>query len=111
VTVVEPEVGRRPASDDQRAADGGPGGSEADPAGPLSRALVAAVRGYQTVRWGRPTGCRFLPSCSEYTIGAIERHGALRGSWLAVKRMARCHPWGTHGLDPVPDRRAPCLDH
>ena len=110
MTVSEPEVGRRPLSGDQGAAGGGPGGPAAGP-GPLARLLVAAVRGYQTVRWGRPTGCRFLPSCSEYAVGAIERHGALGGSWLAVKRMARCHPWGGHGVDPVPDRRVPCLDH
>jgi uncharacterized protein len=92
VTVAEPEVGSRPLSGDQGAAGGGQGGSEADPAGRLSKALVAAVRGYQTARWGRPTGCRFLPSCSEYAVVAIQRHGALSGSWLAVKRMARCHP-------------------
>jgi len=47
--------------------------------------------------------CRHLPSCSEYALEAIERNGAWRGSWLAVSRVCRCHPWGTHGLDPVPD--------
>lgn len=51
-------------------------------------------------------GCRFTPTCSEYSVLAIEKHGALRGTYLAVKRLARCHPWGGSGLDPVPDKRA-----
>ena len=48
--------------------------------------------------------CRFYPSCSHYAIEAIESHGALRGSWLSAKRICRCHPWGTAGYDPVPER-------
>ncbi len=50
--------------------------------------------------------CRHLPSCSEYGLEAIALNGAWRGSWLALSRVCRCHPWGTHGLDPVPDIRA-----
>ena len=46
--------------------------------------------------------CRFAPSCSSYAIDAIRAHGAARGGWLAVRRLARCHPWGGSGYDPVP---------
>jgi putative membrane protein insertion efficiency factor len=49
-----------------------------------------------------PSACRFEPSCSRYALGALHRHGALRGSWLALKRIARCHPWSAGGYDPVP---------
>ena len=48
--------------------------------------------------------CRYLPSCSDYAREAVIRHGAMRGSWLALRRLSRCHPFGSSGLDPVPDR-------
>ena len=73
---------------------------------PVARALHAAVRAYQHVTAGRPSPCRYDPSCSSYALEALERHGALRGSWLTVRRLARCHPWGGHGWDPVPDGKA-----
>jgi putative membrane protein insertion efficiency factor len=47
--------------------------------------------------------CRHLPTCSEYALEAIDRNGAWRGCWLALSRVCRCHPWGTHGFDPAPD--------
>jgi hypothetical protein len=71
---------------------------------PPARALRALVRGYQAVRAGRPSPCRFVPSCSVYAVEALEHHGAARGSWLTVRRLARCHPWGGAGYDPVPQR-------
>jgi uncharacterized protein len=49
--------------------------------------------------------CRHLPTCSEYALDAIARNGAWRGGWLALARLCRCHPWGTHGFDPAPDVR------
>ena len=50
--------------------------------------------------------CRFHPSCSQYALEAIEAHGVARGWLLALRRIGRCHPWGTSGFDPVPERRA-----
>jgi hypothetical protein len=52
------------------------------------------------------TNCRYHPSCSAYALEAIEKHGAVRGSWLSVGRVCRCHPWGGDGYDPVPEGRS-----
>ena len=49
-----------------------------------------------------PPACRFTPTCSQYAIEAIEKHGPVRGLWLALRRLLRCHPWGGSGYDPVP---------
>ena len=80
--------------------------------GVLSRlgvgAAVGLVRAYQILisPWlGRP--CRHAPSCSAYAIEALRRFGVLRGGWLTAKRLARCHPWGTSGYDPVPTSLKP----
>ena len=69
----------------------------------MSRLLLALIRGYRLVLspwWGNQ--CRFTPTCSEYSLEAIERHGALHGTWLAARRIGRCHPWCAGGFDPVP---------
>ncbi len=73
---------------------------------PVARLLHLLVRGYRRVTAARPSPCRFDPSCSTYALEALERHGAARGSWLTVRRLARCHPWGGMGWDPVPDGKA-----
>ena len=72
--------------------------------------LVCAIRLYQAVIspllhgvLGPMGGCRFHPTCSAYAVEAIERHGAIRGAWLACVRLCRCHPWGSSGDDPVPE--------
>jgi putative membrane protein insertion efficiency factor len=70
---------------------------------PPARILHALVRGYQRVFAGRPSPCRFVPTCSNYALDALEEHGALRGTWLSLRRLTRCHPWGRHGWDPVPE--------
>lgn len=77
----------------------------------LARWMIAAIHSYQVLRSGRPTGCRYLPTCSEYAVLAIDRHGAVRGASLAARRLVRCNPWGGHGVDPVPEGKVPCSPH
>ena len=70
---------------------------------PVSRALSFLVLGYRySVSPMLGMQCRFHPSCSAYSLEALERHGALRGGWLSLRRLARCHPWHPGGHDPVP---------
>jgi putative membrane protein insertion efficiency factor len=69
----------------------------------MARLLIALVRGYRYALspwWGNQ--CRFTPTCSEYAIEALGRHGALKGAVLALRRIGRCHPWQPGGFDPVP---------
>lgn len=73
---------------------------------PVARFLHLLVRAYRKLTAGRPSPCRFDPSCSTYALVALEGHGAAKGSWLTVRRLARCHPWGGMGFDPVPDGKA-----
>lgn len=69
----------------------------------MSRLLIGLARLWQ---WGpsrlMPPTCRYHPSCSHYAVGAVRKYGAIKGSWLALKRLLRCHPWGGSGHDPVP---------
>jgi putative membrane protein insertion efficiency factor len=74
--------------------------------------LIAGIRAYRwvispakTFLFGPLGQCRFTPTCSAYALEAIAHHGTLAGSWLALKRIGRCHPWGGCGEDPVPRRR------
>lgn len=71
----------------------------------VQRFLLAGIRLYQVSREGRPSPCRFWPTCSHYGYEAIETHGSLRGSWLTLRRLSRCRPFGPSGVDPVPDPR------
>jgi putative membrane protein insertion efficiency factor len=65
--------------------------------------FLFAIRGYQrAISPGMPPACKFEPSCSHYGYEAIDKYGALKGSWLLVRRIVRCHPFRTTGLDPVP---------
>lgn len=80
---------------------------------PLRRLAILPIRFYQLlVSPILPPACRFHPTCSAYAMEAILRFGILRGSWLAIKRILRCHPWGGYGEDPVPKSfhffRPPC---
>jgi putative membrane protein insertion efficiency factor len=80
---------------------------------PVQHILIFVVRVYRwtlspaiTFLFGPMAGCRFTPSCSRYALEALRAHGALAGSWLATKRVCRCHPWGGCGHDPVPAKKS-----
>lgn len=69
----------------------------------LSALLILPIRIYQLcISPLLPNSCRYTPTCSQYAIEALRKHGPIKGLWLAVKRIARCHPWGGSGYDPVP---------
>lgn len=72
---------------------------------PAAVVLRALVRVYRAVRAGKLPCCRYEPTCSAYALEALEHHGATRGSWLCLRRVARCNPWGGFGFDPVPESR------
>lgn len=66
--------------------------------------LVGLVKFYKVAisPW-TPSACRHVPTCSSYAVEALQKHGPLKGLWLSIKRVSKCHPWGTHGYDPVPE--------
>ncbi|MDK4679508.1 membrane protein insertion efficiency factor YidD [Kingella negevensis] len=69
----------------------------------MSKFFLLLIRFYQlAISPMIPPRCRYTPTCSQYAIEAIRKYGALKGTWLATKRICRCHPWGGHGYDPVP---------
>ena len=79
----------------------------------MNAGLRWLIRGYQ--QWISPAlhalagpgaGCRYEPTCSQYCLDALETHGLLKGMWLGLRRIGRCHPWGGHGPDPVPGHRS-----
>ncbi len=73
----------------------------------LAAPLICAIRGYQRVISPmRPPTCRYYPSCSAYAVTALERFGPLWGTWMALSRLGRCHPWTPGGVDHVPERDA-----
>ncbi len=71
---------------------------------PLAHIVALPVRAYRLLfsAWVGH-GCRFTPTCSAYALEALTRHGGFRGGWLMLRRLGRCHPWGGHGIDNVPD--------
>ncbi|MDD2685644.1 MAG: membrane protein insertion efficiency factor YidD [Gallionella sp.] len=69
----------------------------------MGRIIIALIRGYQYLLSPlKPPTCRFVPTCSHYACDAIQRHGMLKGGWLSLKRVLRCHPWNAGGYDPAP---------
>ena len=69
----------------------------------LARLLILLIRFYQKfISPLTPPACRYTPTCSQYAIEALQKHGPFKGLWLAIRRILRCHPWGGHGYDPVP---------
>jgi putative membrane protein insertion efficiency factor len=71
----------------------------------LSALFIGLIRGYQKyISPLTPPSCRYLPTCSQYSIEALQKHGLRKGGWLAIKRISSCHPWGGSGYDPVPEK-------
>ena len=68
----------------------------------LKTILIMLIRGYQKITFFKRPSCRFYPSCSNYSIEAFDKYGVIKGGWLGIKRICRCHPFNAGGYDPVP---------
>lgn len=68
----------------------------------MSKVFIFLIKLYQKITFFKRPSCRFYPTCSQYAVEAITRYGAVKGGWLTVKRIGRCHPFHTGGYDPVP---------
>lgn len=71
----------------------------------MKKILIMLIKGYQHIPGSFHNLCRHIPTCSNYAIEAIKEYGSVKGSYIALKRILRCNPWGTSGYDPVPKRR------
>lgn len=71
----------------------------------MKKALISLIKLYQRIPGPWHDNCRHIPTCSNYAIEAISKHGSLKGTYLSFKRILKCNPWGSSGYDPVPDKR------
>lgn len=71
----------------------------------MKNILIKLIKSYQKIPGKFHSNCRFTPTCSNYAIEALEKHGTIKGTFLAIKRLLKCTPWGGYGYDPVPERR------
>jgi putative membrane protein insertion efficiency factor len=71
----------------------------------MKKILIQLIKLYQIIPGSWHNNCRHIPTCSNYGIMAIDKHGTIKGSYLTLKRVLKCNPWGTSGYDPVPERR------
>ena len=70
----------------------------------MKKLLISIIKIYQKIPFSSHNKCRFIPTCSNYAIESINTYGSIKGSFLAIKRILRCHPWGGSGYDPVPKK-------
>ena len=78
-------------------------------ANPLTKVLTGLIKIYQyVISPYLPASCRYYPTCSAYAVEALQQHGPLKGSWLTIRRLGRCHPFGGQGYDPVPKKHENC---
>ena len=71
----------------------------------MKKALISLIKLYQSIPGSWHDNCRHIPTCSNYAIEAITKHGSFKGTYLSIKRVLKCNPWGSSGYDPVPDKK------